>query len=45
MFTTNDYNEVLHESKSGQDLIGSVWSVVSIIAAAGLAFSAFNYLV
>jgi hypothetical protein len=45
MFTTNNYEEVLDESKSGQDLIGSAWSVVSVIAVACLAFTAFNYLV
>nr|WP_298684340.1 hypothetical protein [uncultured Dongia sp.] len=44
MFIPNSYNEVLHESKSSHHLIGSAWSVVSIVAAAALVISTLSYL-
>lgn len=45
MFTQNNYNEVLHESKSDHHTIGGAWSIVSIFAAVCLLASAANYLI
>lgn len=44
MFVPNSYDVVLHEAKSDHHVVGSAWSLFSVLVAVGFCISAVAYL-